>query len=72
MAKKFGCYNCVFVLNEFKTTLEDVLSKTLELYKFKHPNNVSLLAFVEGDASMVRFHGGKEDPPPKCKTLTKI
>jgi len=23
--------------------LEDVFSKTLELYKFKHPNNVSIL-----------------------------
>jgi hypothetical protein len=43
VTKLVGCYNFVFALNEFGTTLEDVLSKALQVYKLKHPKNVSFV-----------------------------
>jgi hypothetical protein len=74
LQKKFGCYNCVRVLNESKTTLEDVISKALQLYKLKHLNNASFL-FLHCWLllkEMFRWSNSmeaKKTPPPKCKTL---
>jgi hypothetical protein len=43
VTKIVGFYNFQLASNESRTTLEDVLSKVLELYKFKHPNNASFV-----------------------------
>ncbi len=50
--------------------MEDVFSKALELYKFKHPKNVSFLVLhywllLQRSASMVKK---TPTPSPKCKT----
>jgi Fe-S-cluster formation regulator IscX/YfhJ len=33
----------VFALNQFDTSLEDVLERSLELYKIKHPKQLSFV-----------------------------
>jgi hypothetical protein len=43
VAKFYGIYNLVFALNESGTSSQDVLERALELYKVKHPKQLSFV-----------------------------